>query len=189
VHLCRGHLDLARAKVEADPVRARELRGSAVARVRGARGAGSYIERSVDVRQALKRLTSVLGEQPREPAVVEAAPEPPAASAEGLAVAASGKWFRAPGAERVNIERRASACLIMQLLAAAAVERTGVTTTVEELFAAGWPGQRALPRSAASRVYVAMSTLRGLGLRDILLRHHDGYLIDPEMPVRLVDDA
>jgi tetratricopeptide (TPR) repeat protein len=36
---------------------------------------------------------------------------------------------------------------------------------------------------AANRVYVAVSTLRSLGLRDVVLSGGDGYLIDPEVDI------
>jgi hypothetical protein len=42
-----------------------------------------------------------------------------------------------------------------------------------------WRGDRALHEPARHRVYVALSTLRDLGLRDVLLHDLDGYLLDP----------
>ncbi|MEO0326143.1 MAG: hypothetical protein AAF447_24555, partial [Myxococcota bacterium] len=44
----------------------------------------------------------------------------------------------------------------------------GSRVTVEELFAAGWPGQRAQPASRRQRVHTALWTLRRAGLRDVL---------------------
>ncbi|MEM6991151.1 MAG: hypothetical protein AAF721_11655 [Myxococcota bacterium] len=38
-------------------------------------------------------------------------------------------------------------------------------------------------RAGANRVYVALTTLRKLGLRDYLLSQDDGYLLDPAMPI------
>ena len=44
-----------------------------------------------------------------------------------------------------------------------------------------------LPEAGASRVYVAISTLRRMGLRDLLQRIDTGYLIDPA--TRVVAEA
>lgn len=44
---------------------------------------------------------------------------------------------------------------------------------VARLIAAGWPGEQPSPDSGASRVYVALSSLRKLGL-DAFLERHDG---------------
>jgi hypothetical protein len=54
---------------------------------------------------------------------------------------------------------------------------------VEALIAAGWPGERILPKAGATRVYTALSTLRRLGLRGALLRRSGGYLLDPSLPI------
>jgi hypothetical protein len=48
---------------------------------------------------------------------------------------------------------------------------------------AGWPGERASRSAIANRLRVALSTLRGFGLRDVLLTQTGGYLLDPAIPV------
>ena len=50
---------------------------------------------------------------------------------------------------------------------------------VDALVAIGWPGERVLVEAAATRVRVAIATLRRHGLRQVLLTRDDGYLIDP----------
>ena len=62
----------------------------------------------------------------------------------------------------------------------------GRALDVDALFAAGWPGEKAHPDSSTSRVYVAISTLRKAGLKDVLLRRDDGYLFDPDVALRRV---
>jgi hypothetical protein len=58
---------------------------------------------------------------------------------------------------------------------------------LDALLQAGWPGERVVPSAGANRVYVALTTLRKLGLRHFLLSRDDGYLLDPALPVRRVD--
>jgi hypothetical protein len=72
-------------------------------------------------------------------------------------------------------------------LSADRLERPGRTRSPEEVFAIGWPGQRCHPESAQARVYVAISSLRKLGLRDVIRRAHDGYFVDPDQELLLVD--
>lgn len=47
------------------------------------------------------------------------------------------------------------------------------------LFAAGWPGEVGVGESAAGRVYVALSTLRKLGLEPLIERYDGGWRLDP----------
>ena len=56
---------------------------------------------------------------------------------------------------------------------------------MDALQSAGWPGERMHPEAASNRVYVAITTLRKLGLKPVLVRRDDGYLLDPEVTVRL----
>jgi hypothetical protein len=56
---------------------------------------------------------------------------------------------------------------------------------VPALAEAGWPGERILVEAAATRVRVAIATLRKLGLREVLLTRDEGYLIDPEVDLRV----
>ena len=58
---------------------------------------------------------------------------------------------------------------------------------MDALIACGWPGERIVAKSGASRVYVALSTLRKLGLRDLLLSRDDGYLLDAQVGVGFAD--
>lgn len=60
---------------------------------------------------------------------------------------------------------------------------------MDEILAAGWPGERPVGESGPNRVYVALATLRRLGLREFLLTHEGGYLLDPAVPLLLAADA
>ncbi len=177
VAICRDHIALARARTleEKRPSEARAVRAAVrahAASVRAARTGSSW-----DVKSALGFLQRAMPEAPSE--VTDAAAR--------LEIARSGKWFRVDGVV-VDLARHGALTLIVELLASRAVSAPGQPASVEALFAAGWPGQRAHPRSVSSRVYTAIATLRRLGLRDMLARHHDGYLLDPKARVAIVEE-
>lgn len=96
-----------------------------------------------------------------------------------LVIGPDARWFRAPGGARIDLTRRRQLRLILAALTAARRAQPGTTLTVDQLLACGWPGETVLAVAGASRVYVAISTLRRMGLRDVLIRIDAGYLIDP----------
>lgn len=98
----------------------------------------------------------------------------------------SPSWFQI-GHERVDLEKRRSLCLVYQALCTQRRENPGEPLSLTDLLAAGWPGEQVLERAGANRVYVALTTLRKMGLRDLLMRNDEGYLIDPKVPIQLVD--
>ena len=49
--------------------------------------------------------------------------------------------------------------------------------TVDDLLAIGWPGEKMARSSALNRLYVALATLRSLGLRDVIVRKPEGYAL------------
>ena len=53
----------------------------------------------------------------------------------------------------------------------------------ERLIEAGWPGEKLLEKSAKNRLHVTLSNLRKRGLRDALLRHHDGYALSRALTI------
>lgn len=54
-----------------------------------------------------------------------------------------------------------------------------------DLLELGWPGETVNVESGLNRVKVALSTLRKLGLREVLVRGEGGYRFDPDVPVVL----
>ena len=48
---------------------------------------------------------------------------------------------------------------------------------------AAWASERIRWDSATNRLYVALSSLRQLGLRDVLQRTGDGWRLDPAIPL------
>jgi MoxR-like ATPase len=124
---------------------------------------------------------------PLSPAVgVQLGATPPAAAA-ALSLAADGSWLRTAGADPISLRRRENLSLLLRALVGARRDRPGSALAVDDLFRAGWPGQRADARSAAGRVYVALTSLRNLGLREVLRRDDAGYLLDPDSPIEIVD--
>jgi tetratricopeptide (TPR) repeat protein len=106
--------------------------------------------------------------------------EPPA---DQLVVEAKGEWIKPPKAPRAELSHRDTLRRVLGALMRARFEDGGVALDAEALFAAGWPGERAKPTAATSRVYVALSTLRKLGLGDALIKDDEGYRLDPEVPI------
>lgn len=94
-------------------------------------------------------------------------------------VAVGPTWFQPDGHVPVCLEGRRALCRVYRSLFAMRVEQPGAPVGVAQLLANGWPGERVLARAGANRVYVALSTLRNLGLRGAISRTRQGYLLDP----------
>jgi hypothetical protein len=86
------------------------------------------------------------------------------------------------------LQRRGPVRLLFKALLDQHQKVPGRASTLTELFAAGWPGQRTTHESGAARVYVALATLRRLGLRPVLQTRDDGYLIDPSVAIEVQRD-
>jgi hypothetical protein len=104
----------------------------------------------------------------------------------GLVVCELGLWFRTPEGELVSVERWRPLQRLLARLAGQRVTAPGQPLSVEELIAAGWPGERMLPKAGATRVYSAVASLRRLGLREVLVRDGRGYLLDSGVPLARV---
>jgi hypothetical protein len=98
-------------------------------------------------------------------------------------LASDGSWLNPPGGERVELAPR------LRRLLAALIEHhrqhPGAALSLDELVARGWPGEKMDPESARNRVHVALTTLRGQGLRDLLVRDDSGYRLDTQRPIRI----
>lgn len=132
--------------------------------------------RTDDERFALRLLRRALGAV--EP--VSAAPE------RVLVVDAGRRRLTPPGGEAADLARRESLWRVLEGLLAEHAAHPGRPMPVEAMLAAGWPGERVLRGAAANRVYVAVATLRSVGLRDVLLSREGGYCLDPRCVVRRV---
>lgn len=94
----------------------------------------------------------------------------------------NGEWLETPNGMRHALGSRRPLRRMLLALAAARHDRAGATLTTEELLRAGWPGENPFPEAGNNRVYVAISTLRKLGLGDLLQRWDNGYRLDPAVP-------
>ena len=101
--------------------------------------------------------------------------------ADALEVAPDATWFRVPGREQVSLASRPTLARILQLLVQTRLARPGAALAWDELLAAGWPEEKVLPAAAQNRVRVALSTLRTLGLRTVLVTEDGGHRIDEKI--------
>ncbi|MDB4993816.1 MAG: Signal transduction response regulator, partial [Myxococcaceae bacterium] len=115
------------------------------------------------------------------------APEPVAGDAGVLEVSQRGEWFKRAGGERVDLARRPKLRLLLAALVEKRLTSPGEPATAEWLVAHVWPGERILPEACASRLYVAIATVRKLGLHDVLVTRTDGYLLHPAVSLRTGD--
>ena len=166
-----GHLDLAlarRAAREGDEAGSETHRASAARRAKDAAEAAT---RSVDdLRTALRWLERAL-----EPNLPQAA--------DAWVLAADGSWFRRPHGWRVEMGSRAHAKGVLVALLRARLAQPGRAMSVDDVLAAGWPGERVLRRAAEARVYNIIKALRSAGLRDLIVSGEAGYLMDPAQRV------
>lgn len=184
IELRRGHLDLARSRASvADGDREGARQWLAAARSRFERWDESRrrdttsVRKHVLVRRSLRSLASAIVE---EQGKLDA----------GLRVHRGGRWFSVGLGEPVSLESRDLLRRVLSALVVQRLENSGKGLTLEELFSAGWPGEKARPESAANRVYVTISRLRKLGLGDMLKSQGDGgrgVLLDPDVPL-IVED-
>ena len=114
----------------------------------------------------------------REVSSIAALPSTPPAR-----VAADGSWFWAPNAERVDLSRREVLRRVLAGFAEAHRRWPGRSMTVHEVVDRGWPGERMTTKAGANRAYVALATLRKLGLRDALIRDEAGYSLETTVVV------
>ncbi len=116
---------------------------------------------SWEVRWALARLSGAL----------------PPAQGPQLSVGPEARWFELAD-KRTDLSRRRALRLVFEALLGA-----DAPLSIDALLAAGWPGEAVSTEAGQSRVYTAVATLRRMGLRDVLLRRDDGYLLDPRLRI------
>ena len=97
------------------------------------------------------------------------------------------RWIQVNNAARQRVSGRGPMRGMLSALLRIRDADVRAVLSRDELFEAGWPGQCVDERSRANRVYVALSSLRKLGLREALLHDGDGYRFAPEWGVRHAD--
>ncbi|MBL8740481.1 MAG: tetratricopeptide repeat protein, partial [Myxococcales bacterium] len=101
-------------------------------------------------------------------------PPPPLTPWEtSLSIAASGRWFRLTGNETVSLQRRHALRLVLRALLEQRLAAPDRALSQASLLEAGWPGEKVGVQAGGLRVYNALSTLRKLGLRQVLLSRDD----------------
>ncbi len=141
-------------------------RDAAVAAVAEA-AADEVVARSDDARIAMRLLDRRLGRG-------------------ALTFAVDARTLTLPDGSEVDLSTRTALWNIALALGEAHGE--GAALDSMALLEAGWPGETISAESGLNRVKVALSTLRKLGLREVLLRSDEGYRFDPEIPVTLAPD-
>ncbi len=101
-----------------------------------------------------------------------------------LILAHDASWFAVAGGPQVSLATRNVLQRVLVHLADRAHETPGAFSSIDTIAAAAWPGERILERARRSRVHVAVSTLRALGLRERLAHGPGGYRL--EGPLRRV---
>ncbi len=96
-------------------------------------------------------------------------------------VARDASWFEIDGDHRVHLGRRGSLRRVLERLVMVRLEAPGCALSVNGIFAAGWPGEPNEPQSVATRVFIAVQRLRGLGFGQAVVSCDDGYLFDPKV--------
>ena len=183
IRIDRGFIDAAeaRAKLSADPDAAATHLEQAKGRIEHATTGNadepSWADRSDDIRSAVRLLERDLARSTEAAAPAEKAPRI------AITVGPEARWFTPPEGERQDLRRRRALRLILARLVDNHRDDPGAGLPLDALLEAGWPGERMVPSAGANRVYVALTTLRKLGLRKYLLSQDDGYLLDPAMPV------
>ena len=89
-----------------------------------------------------------------------------------------------PDGETISLQRWPLLCRLVDALASSHANAPARPMSLQDLFAAGWPGEVALDEAMRNRVRVAISTLRRHGLRELLHSDAGGYVFAPGLFVR-----
>jgi hypothetical protein len=103
--------------------------------------------------------------------------------AEGLRIVLGpdAEWLETPDGNRHRLSTHRPLRRLLLALAEARNERPGTALSVEQLLEAGWPGEHPIYEAGVNRVYVAISSLRKLGLGELLQRWDGGYRLAPSL--------
>jgi hypothetical protein len=100
----------------------------------------------------------------------------------------SGAFLRV-GTSTTSLVGRRMLRVLLAALIESAERNPDASLGIDALFAVGWPGERVQRRAGASRVYVGISSLRKLGLAEIIERTADGYRLAVSHRVGIVSDG
>lgn len=100
-----------------------------------------------------------------------------------------GQWFRIDDGEPVDLMTRRPLRFLLGAFVEQAEDPAGRGLDVDDLIAAGWPGERVGRKAGANRVYTAIRFLRDHGLEDVIVTTDDGYRISPSVRVIGTDES
>lgn len=163
---------------------------------------GELAPRRASVAEAIamsERVRALNGEERDEPgfaayvrALLEKAEEEPARIAPSeppamhtLTLARDALWITGADGTRHRLGRAHRRILLALVDKHQTAE--GEPLTVWDLLQAGWPGENPSREAGANRVYVAVASIRQLGVRDLIERFDDGYRLSPRSRVAFVD--
>lgn len=104
-----------------------------------------------------------------------------------LTVHQDGSWFRVDEQQSVDLRTRARYRVLLQMLVREHLQDPSATISVAAVIREVWPDERLRHTVARNRAYVALCSLRKWGLEGLLLRTQQGYQLDPNLRVQVVD--
>jgi hypothetical protein len=104
-----------------------------------------------------------------------------------LQIARDGTWFRVADEAPIDLRTRFALARVLRALADLRDRAPGETLSLEALVQAGWPQEQLIADSGANRAYVAIATLRKLGLRERIERREGGYRLAPRATIVRVE--
>ncbi len=109
------------------------------------------------------------------------------AVAQELSCEPTGAWFQYGSTPKVDLSRRYVLRRLLTALLRERIAEVGRPLSTPALLEEGWPQEKMKPEAGARRVYVAICSLRKLGLGSVLQKVEDGYRLDPNIQVKRVD--
>lgn len=110
-------------------------------------------------------------------------PFPTQVPTRSLFVARDGAYFSVSGGIRVDLRTRGPLRRIFRAVVEAHRFQPSSVLSINDVFDAGWSGEKADAAALAGRVYSAISKLRRMGLSEVLMRAGAGYQLDPRVCV------
>ncbi|MBX3206595.1 MAG: sigma 54-interacting transcriptional regulator [Labilithrix sp.] len=101
-----------------------------------------------------------------------------------LRISPNGDSFRIASSPTISLARSgALRRVLLRLAQHRGVPQGDGAVSSDALFAAGWPGERAVEQSAKGRLRTAIWALRRMGLHDLLVTRDDGYAIAADVEI------
>lgn len=112
------------------------------------------------------------------------ASQPKAHAKTTLHVSENHAWWRIDQQSPISISHRPVLVQVIAPVLAARAAGSRRFLSAQELIDAGWPGEHMKPSAAKNRLWVAISSLRKLGLGDLLESSAKGYRLRNDVEVR-----